>query len=101
MPDSLLNETNQIFNIFILYLNENRKLKTDSGIMRLSRKILPDTPASCKLIVTQRRQTVKLTAEAPGHPVYKCSSLTEIGLTVFEEKFLCYCIISLKIAGNI
>jgi hypothetical protein len=69
--------------------------------MRLPKKILPDTPASCKLIVTQRRQPVKLTAEAPGYPVYKCSILTEIRLTVFEEKVLCYCIISLKIAGNI
>ena len=58
------------------------------------------TSASFKLIVTHRRLPVKLTGEAPGYPVPQCSILAEIGLTVFEEKFLCYCIISLKIAGN-
>jgi hypothetical protein len=69
--------------------------------MRLSRKILPDTSASCKLIVTQRRLPVKLTDGAPGYPDHKCSSRSGIELTVFEKRYLCYGVGSRKIAGNI
>jgi hypothetical protein len=58
------------------------------------------TPASFKLIVTQRRLPVKLAAAAPGYPVHKCSNLAESSLTVFEKINLCYGVTSLKTAGN-
>jgi hypothetical protein len=58
------------------------------------------TSDSFKLIVTHRRLPVKLTGAAPGYPAPQGSVLAEMGLTVSEEKFLCYCISILKNAGN-
>jgi hypothetical protein len=68
--------------------------------MRLSSKVLSVRRPVLSSLLSHRHLPVKLTGEAAGYPIHKGSILAAIELTVFEESFLCYSVISLKIAGN-